>query len=65
MSNKATPYHMERLPPMRAATWKKLAEYSRSLASGPLDPQSRKYLCEIADRYEALAERANRDSWPT
>jgi hypothetical protein len=44
--------------PTAAAIWTKLAEYSRSLANETQDPQSRKHLFEIAERYEALARRS-------
>jgi hypothetical protein len=44
--------------PTAAAIWTKLAEYSRSLANDTQDPQSRKHLFEIAERYEALARRS-------
>ena len=44
--------------PSPATIWKKLAEYSRTLAAGERDAESRKCLNEIAARYEILAERA-------
>ena len=44
--------------PSPAMIWKKLAEYSRTLAAGERDAESRKCLNEIAARYEILAERA-------
>ena len=46
------------MPAPSAAIWKKLAEYSRSLANGARDPQNQTDLSEIARRYEALAKRA-------
>ena len=38
--------------------WKKLAEYSRTLAADERDAESRKCLNEIAALYEVLAKRA-------
>jgi hypothetical protein len=45
-------------PPYDAAVWEKLAEYSRTLAASAPDAESRRYLNEIAARYEALARHA-------
>jgi hypothetical protein len=44
--------------PISVGTWKKLAEYSRSLAESSKDPQTRVCLYEIAMKYEALAQLA-------
>jgi hypothetical protein len=44
--------------PVSAGTWKKLAEYSRSLAEASNDPRTQTCLYEIAMKYEALAQLA-------
>jgi hypothetical protein len=40
--------------------WRARAEETRAIAEKLLDPEARRMMREIADRYEKLAERAER-----